>query len=205
VAYFFFRYNLFPLLWLRVKKIEGLENLPEDTNFIVAANHNSWIDSPILGASLFYKIKKKMYFLAASRKWSWLGTLPISKKDKGKILEKALKLLDKGNLICLFPEGKSNPKKTLLDGKTGAARLALWSKKLVIPVGIKGTEITGNLKSFLSFWMFWRQILVRIGKPLDFNEFFDQEINKEILQKVTYKIMGSIAELCDKKMPVHNP
>jgi 1-acyl-sn-glycerol-3-phosphate acyltransferase len=199
VDYFLFRYNLIPLLWLRVKKIEGLENLPQNTNFIVAANHNSWIDSPIMAASLFYKIRKKVYFIASSIKWRFLGGLAISQKNKSKVLDKALELLKKGKILCLFPEGASNPKKTLLPGKTGVARLAIWSRLPIVPVGIIGTESKNSLRSFLSFWLFWREIVIKIGKPFNFDEFFNREINEDTLREATRKIMVSIASLCGKK------
>lgn len=204
MAYTPFRFHLIPLLWLRIKKIEGLENLPQDKSFIVAANHSSWLDGPFLVAALFYKIKKKIYFFSRFRIWFWLGVLTINKKNKGKTLEKALNYVKRGRIFCFFPEGTTNPTKTLLPGKTGVARLALWSKLPVIPIGINGTEIKGRIKAFFYLWFFWRKIIIKIGQPFEFDQFFGQDISRETLHKITDKIMREIAVLCGKKIAESN-
>ncbi|GAG04191.1 unnamed protein product, partial [marine sediment metagenome] len=49
-----------------VKQVEGMENLPKDKPFVIASNHNSFIDPVILALVITKHLKKKkIYFISA--------------------------------------------------------------------------------------------------------------------------------------------
>lgn len=181
--------------------MEGLENIPRQGNYILAINHNAWIDSPFLWAALTKVIKEKIYAVAATKKFRWLGGIPIDPKNKAKTVDLFVDLLKKGRIVAIFPEGNSNPDKTLREPKTGVARMALRSKAPVIPIGIKGTKgvsfVTGILRFFFTPW----RITIKIGRPMTFPEYYGQVEDEYLLHKVARLIMAEISKLCGKKMP----
>lgn len=204
MAYTFFKFNIIPLLRLKIKKVEGLENIPRQGNFILAANHNAWIDSPFFFATLTRVIKEKIYVVAATNNFKWLGAIPIDPKNKAKTVDIFMDLLKKGRIVAIFPEGNSNPDKTLREPKTGVARLALRSKLPVIPLGIKGTKgvtfIGGILRFFFTPW----KAEIKIGRPMTFPEYYGQAEEEHIWHKVARLIMQEISNLSGKKMPPEN-
>jgi len=201
LAYTFFKFNIIPLFRLKIKKVEGLENIPRQGNFILAANHNAWIDSPFFFSALTRVIKEKIYVVAATKKFRWLGAIPIDPKNKAKTVDLFVDLLKKGRIVAIFPEGNSNPDKILREPKTGVARLALRSKCPVIPMGIKGTKgvsfISGLWRFFFTPW----RAEIKIGRPMTFPEYYGQVENEYLLHKVARLIMQEISKLCGKKMP----
>ena len=201
MAYTFFKFNIIPLLRLKIKRVEGLENIPRQGNFILAGNHNAWIDSPFFFATLTRVIKEKIYAVAATKKFKWLGAIPIDPKNKEKTVDLFVDLLKKGRIAAIFPEGNSNPAKTLREPKTGVARLALRSRLPVIPMGIKGTKGVSFVSGILRFFFTPSRATIKIGRPMTFQEFYGQKEDEYLLHKVTRLIMEEISELCGKKMP----
>src|SRR6266850_2195928 len=100
--------TLLPFLRSRVWTVRGLSNLPADSGFILVANHQSWIDSAILAAAVYRRLKKPLKFVSQSHKWNAFGALPIENNDRSKVIDTALAWLEKGYPIVIFPEGNSN-------------------------------------------------------------------------------------------------
>lgn len=200
MAYPLFQYNILLLLRRRVKRVEGLENLPAEGAYLFAANHNSWIDAPVIGAYLAKRIRQKFYFIASSRKWGWIrvGTIAIQRNNRGRVLDEALGLLTRGRVIGVFPEGKSNAKPELLPGKTGIARLALRSRLPVVPIGVQGTKGVGILPALFHFWLWWQAMTIIIGKPMTFPDDYGKPETHVQLYSVTDRIMLEIAKLSGK-------
>jgi 1-acyl-sn-glycerol-3-phosphate acyltransferase len=142
-------------LRLFIRKIHGLKNVPAEGPFIVAANHDSYLDPFLIDASLYSKINQKIHWLAMmGRFWKffgdkiahdWIGCVPL---DQGK--KKALKELElflkKGENVGIFPGGPRSLDGSLTRGRTGAARLALGARVPVIPVGLIGTYDSCDVK-----------------------------------------------------------
>ena len=82
-----------PVISLWVKKINGLENIPKDKNFIISANHASYLDHLILSSIIVTNIGKKIYYLAKKEHFQtffqklWhenVGAIPIDRQAGGK-------------------------------------------------------------------------------------------------------------------------
>ena len=106
--------TLFPLIKMYIKKVNGLKNLPEKTGFIVASNHESYIDHVIIAGIIAPKYNKKLHFLAKKEHFksfhqrTWhrcVGAIPIDRQKGGKeALKTAIIYLKKGKIIGLYQE-----------------------------------------------------------------------------------------------------
>jgi len=128
-------------------KIHGTENIP-DGNFILAPNHQSFLDGFLIIASLPDDVLKNTYFLAEETyfpegfirevgKRFHVLTVNINKDLKGS-LSKTAYLLKNGKNVVIFPEGARTRDGRLLPFKKS---FAILSKELgvpVVPVVIKG-------------------------------------------------------------------
>ena len=208
------RRTLAPLFKRRINQIEGLENLPADGRYIVCANHQSLLEAIFIKTLLVLATKNNVYFITQEWVWrffkkiagqkglDWLGMIPKIYAEPGKSLDLAKDYLNKGNIIVFFPEGVRNPDNPfLLKGKTGAARLALWAKVPVVPIGYSGPATQTAWQGIKRFFFPRKKIRMVIGQPLYFNEYYKKEITKELLYEVTKKIMTAIGQLCGRSYP----
>ena len=199
---------------LYLKDVKGEENLPRKGPFIVASNHESHIDSFLLGTVLVSKRNKQLLFLTRFKPRkknkgffskftlfiarplfiNLFGCVPVIKK--GGAVDACKKVLRKNKLIGIYPEGKRNPKKTLLEPRTGVAAMALLSKVPVVPIGILGSYKIYPIGAFLPRF---RRALIKVGKPMSFEKYYGKAANRKTLEKVTDQIMVQIAKLCKKR------
>jgi len=128
--------------------IQGLENVPASGSGIIAANHISFIDSFFLPLV----IPRRVTYLAKAEYWdSWktkwffdlVGQIPVRRDNSAKAvaaLEAGSRVLNKGGLLGIYPEGTRSPDGCLYRGRTGVARMAARCETPVIPVGLVGTR-----------------------------------------------------------------
>ncbi len=178
-----------------IEEVKGQENIPQDTNFILVPNHQSYFDHFFVPFPIKEKLEKVRFIGKLESKWQilqwgwfyWLTeTIPINRKteDKRKVLDKALEVLKKGGIIIIYPEGKRNRKKELLEGKTGVAELAVKSGKPVITLGlIYKDDKPPRLP-----------VRINIGRPM----YFGKSENCQNLREITDEIMREIARLSEK-------
>jgi 1-acyl-sn-glycerol-3-phosphate acyltransferase len=193
---------LVKLIW--IKRVNGLENIPRKGPIIIAANHSSYFDFICFIAVC----PRKIYYLAAekfykSRFWRPLvrltGQIKVERQtgDKTEAIEKANSILERGDILGIYPEGTRSADGEIHKPFIGVARFALKNKVSVVPVGIKGTfEVLPRQKSLPKFK---KIVEINIGKSMDFSQYFGQEENKEVLNKITNEIMAEIADLSGKK------
>ena len=107
-------------------------------------------------------------------------------------LEAALALLNEGALFGIYPEGTRSPDGRLYRGRTGIGWLALHARVPVIPVAMFGT-----LQMLPPGSKFPRpgRVQVKIGKPLVFDEYFDEPAGARQRRAVTDRVMEAIREL----------
>jgi 1-acyl-sn-glycerol-3-phosphate acyltransferase len=189
-----------------IRRIKGLENIPKDRGFIVAANHCSYVDHFMVGAFLVVHLNKKVHFLAKrehfqgwfQKLWhNWTSAIPIDREAGGKkALKEAVKCLKKGGIIAIYPEGTRSRTGKMQRGKTGIARLALQAKIPVLPIGLMGTfKILPRGKLIPKA----KRADMNIGKLMYFDKFYGKESDKKSIRKVTDNIMKEIARLSRQK------
>lgn len=147
---FYRRFRKFVKVFMHIVyniKVEGMENIPEDNNYILAGNHlnilDSWLLLALIDENLRFMVDKKLY-----RYKSWeafftrLGTFPI---DPDKIDIKALKtlykLIDSKEKIVIFPEGKTHSLKEDIPFKPGVGKISEKKGTTIVPFGITGSYI----------------------------------------------------------------
>jgi len=196
---------------LLIKEVKGLENLPK-TNFILVSNHQSYLDIIIdsylcvprrfhfIGQIEGFKIPLKwliaaLYFLS--------GVIPLNRKDeesRAGVIKSAIEVLKRGDILIIYPEGTRSRNGQIQKGKAGATRIFLKTGVPVLPAAIKGTFELLPPKGKLKIK---RIVKINIGKPLYFKEEFEKakrieessDEYKEILQKITDKIMEEVSNL----------
>jgi 1-acyl-sn-glycerol-3-phosphate acyltransferase len=184
---------------------EGLEHVPATGPAIVASNHLSFSDSlfmPLVVPRRVTFLAKSDYFTGRGIK-GWLtrvffrgiGQVPVDRAG-GKASEAAigagLKILGRGDLLGIYPEGTRSPDGRLYRGKTGVARMALEAKVPVIPVAMIDTEKMQPPGRLIPRIM---RPGLRFGKPLDFSRYEGMEEDRYVLRSVTDEIMYALMDL----------
>jgi len=197
-----------PIVELWIRKVYGLENIPRDKPFIIAANHSSFLDDFTLVSIVIKYINKKVHMYCNDRFYknkplgaflNWAGCIPISIQTKNKETNKeafklAIRYLGKGEPVGIFPEGGRSLDGKLKEAKTGIAKLALVSKIPVLPIGI-----IGSFKVFPKGAKFpkLKRFDIKVGKLIYLDKYFGKEDNKKVLKEVITLIMKDIADLTD--------
>ena len=181
--------NIFCWIFFRLK-VEGVENIPRRGAVILAANHISWLDPPLVAL----KVPRKVTFVSKTTFHKNFLTRPIIKsigiiplrQHNGTVgMVSTMKSLKKGIPLVIFPEGTRNVSgKPFLPASPGVALLAEGAKAPVVPVYLKGTDkaLPNRARMFRP-----RQVRIFYGKPLTFTGGNRQEFAD--------KVMAAIAEL----------
>ena len=127
-------------------KVSGQERVPATGPVILAANHSSVLDGPILvGASprpTHVIIKQEMFKGLLGRALHHWGQIPVDRSHGRQALKSALELLGDGQVIGIFPEG-SRGTGAVASAQAGIAFLAVHSGAPVVPVAILGGRPSG--------------------------------------------------------------
>lgn len=185
-------------------KIHGVENVPKSGPVVLACNHVSYVDPPLVGAAL----TRPVYFLARStlfRNWFFgglirkLNALPVDRDGgAGKGLKAVVDVLENGDGIILFPEGTRSADGSLMTARAGIGLTVIKSVTPVVPVRLVGVH-----EAWPRHRKFPKSMPVQIyfGKPMDFSalrqeaETCDRVRLKAIYQEVADDIMAAIGSL----------
>ncbi|HEX2029233.1 MAG TPA: lysophospholipid acyltransferase family protein [Nitriliruptorales bacterium] len=177
--------------------VEGREHIPASGGTILAANHLSFIDSIFLPLWLdrpVYFLGKADYFESWRTRWFFegAGVIPTFRSggDRSRqALEAGTKVLRRGDLLGVYPEGTRSPDGRLYRGKTGPARMALEAGVPIVPCGVVGTREVQPPDSYLPRR---RPVKVRYGRPLEFSRYEGQTDDPFVLRSVTDELMYEI-------------
>lgn len=185
--------------------VDGEENIPEDGAAIFASNHLSFSDSiflPLVVPRRMTFLAKADYFTGVGLKgrltaafFKGVGQVPVDRsggKASEAALNSGLRILRRGELLGLYPEGTRSPDGRLYKGKTGVARMALEAGVPVIPVAMIDTDKAQPTGKVIPKVM---RVGVRIGKPLDFSRYKGMEDDRFVLRSITDEVMYALMEL----------
>ena len=184
---------------------EGIENVPETGAAILASNHLSfadWLFMPLALDRRVTFVAKSDYFTgvgikgwAQKRFFAGTGQVPIDRSG-GRASEGALraglKVLQRGELFGIYPEGTRSHDGRLYKGRTGVARLALLAGVPVIPSAVIGTDVIAPPGKIVTED---RQPDREVRQPLDFSRYSQMSEDRFILRSITDEIMYAIMEL----------
>ena len=184
-------------------EVVGMENLPASGGYIVAANHLSHLDPPIVGQCLPLQVA----FFARKTLWkrgvaSWwldkVGSIPVD-RDGGTSLDairRVLHVLAAGRVVIMFPEGTRS-----LDGrpqtpKAGVGLLACRAQVPVVPTRIFGSYEAFRKKGLIHLGV---PVSVAFGKPLQPADYDNPADGKERYSRTAARIMAAIMSI---RLPV---
>ena len=185
-------------------RIIGAEHVPSSGPAILAANHVSYLDPPLIGCAL----PREINYLARESLFRFpiVGTVlrawncvPVDRDGGGATgLRAILDRLLAGGAIIVFPEGTRSSDGRLQSARAGLGLLVIKSNACVVPARVFGTfEAYGRHHKFPRP----RRITVKYGLPLDFSalraevETCSKSRAKEIYQELADEIMAAIGRL----------
>ena len=155
---------------------QGLERLPQEGGYVLAANHLSNADPWPLGMALFpgrylrFMAKSELFWFPLGPFITACGAFPVRRGQRDlEAIDTAVRLCREGHVVVMFPEGtrrsKGLRKKHEARWRSGAARIALEAGVPIIPAGISGTERISRLA----------KISLAFGPPIEVGDLADRE------------------------------
>jgi len=184
-----FRYQVF-----------GKEKVPASGRLLVCANHSTMADPIFLGSAI---PKRQMKFVAKAELFEnkliggflkSLGAFPIARGTGGaEGIQTAMRFLEEGNAVCLFPEGTRSKTGELLPPKNGAAMIAARTACTVLPVAITAKD--GKRPKV------FRKMIIKIGDPIPFEDLgFSGAVGASQYRNATRVIFDRIRELREESL-----
>ena len=153
-------------LFLRME-VFGRENIPEEGPVVIASNHLSLLDPPILGAAA----TRKVHFMAKSElfKPAWFGALirklgafPVKRGEMDReAIKTGLTILKENKVLAVFPEGTRSKTGELGRAGGGAFMMGIKRKAQIVPAYIYGTDFSRHKG--------WPKVRVIFGKPMEYD------------------------------------
>jgi len=145
-------------------RVTGTQNVPRDGGLVVAANHRSYLDPPLLGTWF----PRTVHFMAKRELFKIFGLGPIIRavhafpvdRDHADVasIRQALRILKRGDVVGIFPEGTRNIAGEA-QARGGAVLLAATAHCPIVPVALVNTQYAvRRLRA--------SKVEVRIGEPI---------------------------------------
>lgn len=178
----------------------GYQHVPRSGPVLLVANHSSVLDPPLVGGMA----PRRVSFLAKAELFDiplfgrlirGLNAHPVRREGADPAaLRTALRLLERGEILLVFPEGTRGEEGVLRAGKPGAGMLAVLSGAPVVPVYIRGSGQAWPRGRWIPRPT---KITVAFGPPLRFEREDDARTKKESYEAASRAMMAAIARLKD--------
>lgn len=189
---------LFGRLWLGLTA-EGLEHVPATGGCLLAANHASYLDPPLLGAPIFSRrvrfmardtLAKHPFVRWFTRKVDCI-MIDRTRGDLG-ALKAAVKALKEGACVAIFPEGTRTLDGRIQEAKGGIGLLIAKAGVPVVPVCLDGT-----FEAYPKGARRLRRhpVTIRYGRPIPPEAFTALGDGRDRYDRIGALVMARIAEL----------
>ncbi len=179
-------WGLFGSIWRM--RVYGTDDVPKNGPLIVACNHMSYLDPPVLGTAsprrLSYMAKEELFRIPVlGPAIAAVGAYPVDRKGSATAaVKRSVEVLRNGGAIGIFPEGTRN-----LEGRAevrgGVALLSALGDAPVVPACVTGTSDAKRLA----------QIQVFFGPPMRLPA--DRKASREDMANFTDEVMRAIRSL----------
>ena len=175
----------------------GQENIIEEGPAIMAVNHQSYLDPPLVGITC----KNELYYLARKTLFekkllgpiiSRVNALPVD-LSRGDLaaFRSVMKLLQEGHRTVIFPEGTRSLTGQIQKARPGIGMIIARTLAPVVPMRIFGSFEAwpkgGKIKP--------HPITVVVGKPIRFKKDDFAAHNREVYQKISEQVLAAVAAL----------
>jgi 1-acyl-sn-glycerol-3-phosphate acyltransferase len=178
-------------------KIHGRENLIEEGPAILASNHASYLDPPLVGVAcrkeIFYLARKSLFEKPVlGPVLARVNCIPID-RDRGDVaaVRAILRLLKEGKRTLVFPEGTRSRDGKLQPARGGLGLIIAKSLAPVVPVRIFGSYAALPRSGGIHF----TQVTMVVGKPLIFTKADLGTDERLAYQVLSDRVMAAIAAL----------
>ena len=193
-------FDLFFKGYLGAEYIDA-HNIPETGPSLIAANHSSHLDGILINAAAIMERRRSVVFLAAADVYysnlpfrivcDLVNCIPVKRDENDRAaLLKSIRLIRRGSLLGIFPEGQRSRDGKIGEAKEGAAIIALVTGCPVIPIGIAGTFQALRRKTKI---IKPAKVRLKFGSPLYFGK--EKRPSPEKISYVRDQIMDEIKRL----------
>jgi len=185
-------------------RVEGLENLPATGPILLAANHASDLDSPVLAAALPATVARRLHWGGDAGRlfaWGWSAALlrglrvfPVDESAPATTLAYAEAVLRRGDRLVWFPESWRTPDGALQSFLPGVGMMLDRTGVPVLPVHIAGTFESQPR------WRRWPRpgrLRVRLGAPLDPRDLERRGAGDSAAERIAAALRDAVAALAD--------
>ncbi len=194
-------------LMIPYKVIDFEKYIPKEGAAVVCSSHNSEWDVLILAASMIHHPPRRIAYQMAKQSLfkiplvnAWVRNhhaFPLMRGEHDvDSYNYAKKILGKGNLVITYPEGTTNSGDgQLLEGHTGAMRMAIEMQVPIVLIGITGTENTYPRRA--KMLNFYKGSILKAGPPfMEHKKYWGKPIpDYNELKKLTNNMMERIRDL----------
>jgi 1-acyl-sn-glycerol-3-phosphate acyltransferase len=186
--------NFVTRVFFRIKIVNG-HNIPSDGAFILASNHISLADPPILGGAtrrpVHFMAKKELFENPLfGRLLRNISAFPVDRSGPDRAaMKEALSLLKAGQPVAMFPEGTRGRDGEFLKAQAGVGMIARKSEVPIVPV-----YMTGSNRLRDCFWG-REKLCVIYGKAIDSETVQAYDTGKEGYLRLSEDIMSRIKSI----------
>ena len=183
--------------------VSGLERVPRHGALILASNHASNADPPLIANWLTASLGRPVHWMAKAEAMEWPiagwfmrmnGAFGIRRGAADtEAFRLAKSVLDDGRVLGTFPEGTRSPTGALQVAKEGVTLLALRTGAPILPIGVVDTDLFWPRTRKL--WRIGGRIRMQVGEPFVLERTVGADGRKESLEDVTTRLMLHIAVL----------
>ncbi len=169
-------------------EVHGTANIPKDGAVVIASNHLSLWDPPVIGCSATRKThfmaKQELFVPVLGTIYKLLGAFPVKRGGADRAaIKHGIDILQAGKVLAIFPEGTRSRTGELGKAEPGALMMASKARATIVPTCV---DINRSCK-------LWPKMQVAFGEPIYFPK--DEPITKEVLKEMTEEMMERIAKL----------
>ncbi|KKN09905.1 hypothetical protein LCGC14_1041950 [marine sediment metagenome] len=194
-------------LMMPYKVIDFEKYIPKEGAAVVCSSHNSEWDVLLLAASVIHHPPRRVLYQMAKQSLfkiplvnAWVRNHHAFPLKRGEhdvdSYNYAKGILEKGHLVCTYPEGTTNPGDgQLLEGHTGAMRMAIETQVPIILIGITGTENT--YPKHAKMLNFYKGSILKAGPPfMEHKKYWGKPMpDYNELKRLTNNMMERIRDL----------
>jgi 1-acyl-sn-glycerol-3-phosphate acyltransferase len=186
----------------------GAHHVPRQGPVLLVANHSSVLDPPLVGGMtprpVTFMAKAELFRIPLFGRFiRGLNAYPVRREGGDPAaLRLALRILEKGGTLLVFPEGTRGEEGTLRPGKPGAGMLAVMSRAQVVPVYVRGSGQAWPRGMKLPRPA---KVTVTFGPPFQFGSEDGATKKKDSYEAASQAMMAAIARLKDAGISMPEP